>query len=944
MGHEQHEQDRMRVQPENRAAAEFDPEGEGRVGKDLCPNLDEPLLQMARGHFGHVADEAIVALCRAVAQPGDELLVMGAMQALIRRARSAANDELTVVASPGRAGPLGLYQVGQRRSRMRPYRTLVSGVAPLSGSCSCRDFTRGSLGLCKHLLVALDWIFQKPRRLARAERQQASRDELLPAEGRLAWDPLLPLFESRDWLTSVRWARSNTPASRLPKAARELETWLKKGGDGFRVPSRQKPAERLGLVEALSRFATASERRIAKTMGAENKARAPLGLISVEPALVVRLDEERAELERRQQLQKKQASFARSLATLKGSLYPYQRAGVERFLERGRLLLADDMGLGKTVQTIAAMHALTSSKLVQRVLLVVPASLKLQWQREITRFSSLSSEAVFGGRIAREKIYRRTARGGVLIINYEQLLYDLALVQDWAPELVVLDEAQRIKNWATRTAKQVKAIDSPYRLVLTGTPLENRLAELASIMDWVDDMALEPKWRLSPMHILPGGKGARHLDVLRARLTPVMLRRQRSEVLDDLPPRTDTVIPVEMTRRQAIAHDECAVQIVRLVAITRRRALRHEEFMRLMSLLTIQRMASNAAALLDFEEAESLMRGWPHPNERALEALASPKLAELRELVRNLVCIQGRKLIVFSQWRRMLQLAKWATADLLGEHGYQDAFFSGEETPQRRAENVRRLHDDDRLKILFCTDAGGVGLNLQRASSCLVNLELPWNPAVLEQRIGRVYRLGQSEPVEIYNLICQQGIESRITQLVGNKKALFSGIFDGKSEWVEFDQAGSFIERASALFGDDALEHLNGDSHEQGDDDDEAGIDSVGPMESLEPLASVSPIAAKDMPLEHPLAAVAAPRAQPPTREPTSSFKQTSSSGSLPVQPSQQTTASSARTSSGLAQLFDDISLRREPGGRVVLEASGEAAETLSTLFEGMARLLRGQQ
>ena len=105
-----------------------------------------------------------------------------------------------------------------------------------------------------------------------------------------------------------------------------------------------------------------------------------------------------------------------------------------------------------------------------------------------------------------------------------------------------------------------------------------------------------------------------------------------------------------------------------------------------------------------------------------------------------------------------------------------------------------------RFPILFASDAGGVGLNLQRAANCVINLELPWNPAVLEQRIGRIYRLGQKQPIDVYNLVCEQGIESRIADLVGNKQAFFKGLFDGDSDSVKFDQAGSFLSRVKKLY------------------------------------------------------------------------------------------------------------------------------------------------
>ena len=139
-----------------------------------------------------------------------------------------------------------------------------------------------------------------------------------------------------------------------------------------------------------------------------------------------------------------------------------------------------------------------------------------------------------------------------------------------------------------------------------------------------------------------------------------------------------------------------------------------------------------------------------------LKGLSAPKLLELRQLVRQLVLDQGRKVVIFSQWRRMLHLAHWAVRDLLAEQGLRAGFFTGAEGQKRRTQNIVEFHDDPDFRILFASDAGGVGLNLQRAANCVINLELPWNPAVLEQRIGRIYRLGQKQPIDVYNLVARR--------------------------------------------------------------------------------------------------------------------------------------------------------------------------------------------
>src|SRR5262249_5473760 len=157
-------------------------------------------------------------------------------------------------------------------------------------------------------------------------------------------------------------------------------------------------------------------------------------------------------------------------------------------------------------------------------------------------------------------------------------------------------------------------------------------------------------------------------------------------------------------------------------------------------------------------------------SEAALRGLFTPKLSELRDLIENLVLTQGRKVVVFSQWKRMLRLAEWATRDLLAGGGLRAKYFTGDESQSRRTQNVVDFHDDPSTRVLFATDAGGVGLNLQRAASACIHLDLPWNPAVLEQRSGRIHRLGQTSPVEIYALVSSTGLESRIESIVADKK------------------------------------------------------------------------------------------------------------------------------------------------------------------------------
>ena len=723
---------------------------------------------------------------------------------------------------------------------------------PPDGSCDCPDYTKSSLGLCKHLLAILAFIHARPGRLRLALAEQQERKA---SKARLFFHPVRPLDGPADWMAQIRLSGNASWASRL------RETFTIETMDALApAPARlTDPVARRALVADLL---VTLESRAYRALDPEP-----------DPALKALLLEEDRHYARRERLS---CASLDGVSSLRGSLYPYQLESVRRFLTTGRLLLADDMGLGKTAQAIAAAHILYQSGCVRRGLIVVPAALKAQWLREWSRFTDVPAQIVDGRREDRLEIYRAHTPG-FLILNYELLIRDLAALEASQPDMMILDEAQRMKNWATKTARSVKRFDPAYRLILSGTPMQNRLEELISLMEWIDEKALEPRWRLVPWHTEIAGDGgsgfgaARNLDTLRARLTGSMLRRSRSEVLDQLPARTDTNVPIEMTERQQEQHDALTRPIVSLLSVHQRRPLTHEEFLKLMRLLNRQRMISNGLGQVEFDEV------WPtierrRPTRAVLESLASPKLIELRELIQSLVIEQRRKVVVFSEWRRMLRLAAFAVSDLLEPAGIKTVFFTGAETRRLRDRSIVDFNDDPATRVMMLTEAGGVGLNLQRAANACINLELPWNPAVLEQRIGRIYRLGQADPVDVYNLVTQTGIESRIERIVRGKRALFDAVFDGTSDEVRFDANHTFLE---------GLELELRSPAEDDDEDDEL----------------------------HEIAESSEPRDAVPDPTPASPFER--------------------------------VRIERTPEGGLRIEAAPDAAAELASMFEGMARLFR---
>jgi len=792
-------------------------------------------------------------------------VVEAAMQATLRRIGFARRDALHPASRPEGRKRLGAYRTRvPGRGGERPYRTLVKRLEPFEGSCDCRDFTRNSLGLCKHLFVVLEDLYASPRKLTGA----LAEVRLAPATP-LAWDGVRPLTGPGDWLEGMRWIDDAQQAATMTQAGKAARRHFSRKTGRLRK-SYADPVQRRRLVADLIKALP------------KGKARA-----RIEPAMLAMLEREQTQLDWREKTRKlKPSQWSKGLGR---ELYAYQQEGVARFLQTGRLLLGDDMGLGKTTQAVAACHALYRTGQVRRGLVITPASLKWQWHQEWQQVTDVPATIVEGTPSERHRLYE-SREPGFLILNYELLLRDGPALRDMDVDMVVLDEAQRIKNWATKTAAQVKSLRVPYRLVLTGTPMENRLDELASIYDWVDDVALEPKWRLTPLHAITvqadgGGKGevvgAQHLDTLRARMAPTFMRRIRRDVLSQLPPRTETLVPVELTPEQGDAHHELERPVAALLRIGKRRPLRQVEFLRLMSLLTTQRIICNGLAQHDFDEVwPDLPDGGPR-GPRQLRGLFSPKLDELRRLVSDLVLDQGRKVVIFSQWRKMLRLAHWAIADVLAERGQRAVFFTGAESTRQRTRGVIELHDDPNTMVMLLSDAGGVGLNLQRAASACINLELPWNPAVLEQRIGRVYRLGQTEPVDIFNLVSRGGIEARIADVVANKRELFEGLFDGTSDELHFSTTGSGMAQIERLVDIP--------------DDDE---DGENPDEAID-----------DLDEELDLAPPSAP--QSPTVEPS------------------------------VQQLLSTLSVQKTPEGGLVLEAPPESAQALASLFGAMAQLLQ---
>ena len=487
---------------------------------------------------------------------------------------------------------------------------------------------------------------------------------------------------------------------------------------------------------------------------------------------------------------------------MKLELHPYQETGAQFLARKGRAMLADEMGLGKTVQAIVAALLLRRVAGAQKVLVVCPASLKHQWRREIDKSCGEFATVVEGPQALRLRAYREW-REGFLILNYELVLRDLDAVRAMAPDLVILDEAQRIKNWDTKTARAVKRVDSRFAFILTGTPLENRLLELHSLVEFLHPRVLGPRWRLLPFHAVtePQGRVIAYegLDILRRRLSSVFLRRDRESVLDQLPARTDNTFWTGMTAMQRRPYRRCAATIGAL--LSRSPVLRPGEIRALLQALTTMRILCNAWAQFEWEQFAERLKDPAPPTRAEIKGLGSPKLEEFARVLEDLLDDSSAKVVVFSQWERILRLAHFVVREVLERRELRADVFHGGLNSRAREEMLEAFRVDPEFHVLFSTDAGGLGLNLQESASIVVNLEVPWNPATLAQRTGRVYRIGQRRSVQVLHFVTRGAIEERVRQVVEGKRALFEGLMSDDVERIVFDENGatSFLRQVQTL-------------------------------------------------------------------------------------------------------------------------------------------------
>lgn len=516
---------------------------------------------------------------------------------------------------------------------------------------------------------------------------------------------------------------------------------------------------------------------------------------------------------------------------INAQLYPYQQQGVEFAIFKPGAIIADEMGLGKTIQAITTAVFKKKYLGFKKTLIICPASLKGQWKAEIEKFSNEEAIIIEGFPNERQQLYNNNT-AYFNIINYETVLRDIVSINQSDYDFVVLDEAQRIKNFETVTASAIKAIKKKHALVITGTPIENHLIDLYSIVEFLYPAMLTPLWEFSYQHCYFDTKnnnkitGYYNLQELKERIQTILIRREKGDVLSQLNKLTQIDVPVEMHPIQQDYHASAGATIASILHKKYKTAF---DWQRMLNALQTMRMACDSSFLVD------------------KETYHSPKLEELKEILFEKLDLNNnkRKIIIFSEWRTMNGLI----GKMLRENNIGYTELNGKVPVKNRKNLITEFENNDKCRVFLSTEAGGSGLNLQVADT-VINFELPWNPAKKNQRIGRIDRLGQTNKnLTVINLITRNSIEMKIASGLVVKQNLFDNVLNknynedivdfsdqGKSQFLkELELAlEGFVQTKAATIEDDELLQLAEESKKQAAEKSEETKERIKKLEEME--------------------------------------------------------------------------------------------------------------
>jgi non-specific serine/threonine protein kinase len=447
---------------------------------------------------------------------------------------------------------------------------------------------------------------------------------------------------------------------------------------------------------------------------------------------------------------------------LNAELREYQLKGLSwlQFLTQNHLggILADDMGLGKTLQTLS--HILTEKnqgRLNHPCLIVVPTSLLSNWESEIEKFTpSLSCLLLLGPN--RSKLYKKLQQYDIVICSYGIMMRDVKYLSQQQFYLMILDEAQAIKNSKTRNAKVACQIPSLYRLCLSGTPIENHLGELWSLFNFLMPGFLSTEKQFNEIYQTPIEKlkNEDRQTSLSKRLAPFMLRRTKKEVAQELPDKTEIIQLIELNESQSNLYE--TIRLTMTAEIKEALEKSNNQFVIGNALLRLRQVCCHPALL----KLESLKN----------EELESAKLDWLSTVLPNMV-EEGNRILLFSSFTSMLDII----AEQLKQLGIDYLSLTGKTPANKRGQLVEEFQSGNIPVFLISLKAGGSGLNLTAADT-VIHFDPWWNPASEQQASDRAHRIGQDKNVFVYKLISKGTVEQRIQKMQQQKQALADGIFD----------------------------------------------------------------------------------------------------------------------------------------------------------------------
>ncbi|WP_436850816.1 DEAD/DEAH box helicase [Streptomyces avermitilis] len=450
-------------------------------------------------------------------------------------------------------------------------------------------------------------------------------------------------------------------------------------------------------------------------------------------------------------------------AALQATLRDYQKRGLAWLAEMCELglggCLADDMGLGKTITLLALhLHRQTDPATAGPTLVVCPASLLGNWQREAARFAPATPVRRYHGG---DRHLKDLAGDEIVLVTYGVLRRDREALTETAWSLVAADEAQHVKNPYAVTARELRALPARARVALTGTPVENNLSELWALLDWTTPGFLGPLTAFRDRHARPveSGEDPEAAERLSRLVRPFLLRRKKSDpgIAPELPAKTETDRVVSLTAEQAGLYEavvrETMAKIAESEGIARRGLV--------LKLLTALKQICNHPAqyLKEHSQRQSTPLGG-----------RSGKLDLLDELL-DTITAEGESVLVFTQYKQMATLLERH----LTERGVPSLFLHGGTPVARREDMVERFQRGEVPVFLLSLKAAGTGLNLTRATH-VVHYDRWWNPAVEDQATDRAYRIGQDRPVQVHKLIAEGTVEDKVAQLLAAKRALADAV------------------------------------------------------------------------------------------------------------------------------------------------------------------------